>query len=75
MRIVRNAQGVIVNAAVLTADVVLHERVSCPACADKDFVDWPVGWDGHAKVCAGVSASDELGRVAEFRTAVAHLIR
>lgn len=38
----------ILNAAVLTADDVVHKRVLCPACMEHEFKMWPEGWDAHA---------------------------
>jgi hypothetical protein len=44
----RDADGAITNAADLTADDVVGEKVLCPACRHKSFACWPEGWDGHA---------------------------
>jgi len=42
---VLNADGVILNAAVLRDSQVLGQRVRCPACASKGFARWPGGWN------------------------------
>jgi hypothetical protein len=41
--------GTILNAAVLTAADVVHKRVLCPACMEKEFERWPGGWDARER--------------------------
>ncbi|HEV2642726.1 MAG TPA: Swt1 family HEPN domain-containing protein [Candidatus Elarobacter sp.] len=72
----RGADGVILNAAALTAADVALQRVLCPACEDKVFVSWPEGWDAHAAhACSGVGGATVAERKTAFRTRFAHLFR
>ena len=72
----RDVNGVIVNAADLTADDVALERVLCPACGRKVFESWPLGWDAHAAhPCPGLAFGDEGERKAEYRRRFGHLFR
>jgi hypothetical protein len=72
----REAAGIIINAAELTADDVVSQRVRCPACDDKVFDTWPLGWDAHAAhVCRGLHATTETERKANYRSRFAHLFR
>ena len=76
MKPVRNADGVILNAAVLQVDLVAHEPVLCPVCASMVFEMWPEGWDAHAAHrCAGLDAGSAEERKAAYRAAVQHLFR
>lgn len=70
----RDAYGVIINAPEVTAEDVASQRVLCPACDDKVFDTWPVGWDAHAAhVCRGLRQAAESERKAEYRSRFAHL--
>ncbi len=76
MRPIRNDEGAIVNAAVLSAEEVAHERVLCPACAKMVFEMWPEGWDAHAEYkCEGVSGDTGEEHKADFKQALKHLFR
>jgi len=76
VRIQRGSDGTVLNAAVLTADEVAHERVLCPACMLKVFESWPEGWDAHAAHrCEGVNLGTPEERKAEFRRVLGHLFR
>jgi hypothetical protein len=75
MKTVRNSDGVIVNAAVLTAADVVHQPVLCPACGQL-LKKWPEGWDAHAAhKCKGLSCKTAKNRKAEFKRALNHLFR
>ncbi|MFL5495383.1 MAG: hypothetical protein ACJ8DC_13450 [Gemmatimonadales bacterium] len=64
------------NAAVLSAAEVAHERVLCPACMYKVFEKWPEGWDAHAAHrCDGVNPGTPEERKAEFKRVLSHLFR
>jgi hypothetical protein len=40
----------------------------CPACGQKEFKRWPLGWDAHAAhSCQGLEADQPEARKAEFR--------
>lgn len=68
--------GTILNAAVLTAADVAHNRVLCPACMEKVFAMWPEGWDAHAAHrCPGMEPGPAEARKAEFRRVLGHLFR
>ena len=72
----RDVNGVIVNAAELTADDVALQRVLCPACERKVFKSWPLGWDAHAAhPCPGVAMGNDAERKAEYRRRYKHLFR
>lgn len=72
----RDVNGVIVNAAELTADDVALQRVLCPACERKVFKSWPLGWDAHAAhPCPGVAMGTDAERKAEYRRRYGHLFR
>lgn len=77
MRVQRGTDGTILNAAVLSADEVVHQRVLCPACMYMVFEKWPEGWDAHAAHrCEGVGpAGTPEERKAEFRRVLGHLFR
>jgi hypothetical protein len=76
MRTVRNSEGVILNAAKLRVDAVVHQRVLCPACGQKVFERWPLGWDEHAiHQCEGLESEDPQQKLTEFKTAFRHLFR
>jgi hypothetical protein len=76
LRVQRGSDGTILNAAVLGASEVAHERVLCPACMLKVFERWPEGWDAHAAHrCEGVNLGIPEERKAEFRRVLAHLFR
>jgi hypothetical protein len=76
LRVQRGSDGTILNAAVLSAAEVAHERVLCPACMSKVFERWPEGWDAHAAHrCEGVSLGTPEERKAEFRRVLGHLFR
>lgn len=72
----RDVNGVIINAAELTADDVALQRVLCPACERKVFKSWPLGWDAHAAhPCPGVAMGNDAERKAEYRRRYKHLFR
>ena len=72
----RNAQGAITNAEELTAELVTHEAVLCPACHEKVFSDWPEGWDAHASwKCAGCDGVTTEAKKAYFKQRFSHLFR
>ena len=76
MKAIRGSDGTILNAAVLTADLVAHQPVMCPACAEKVFTMWPEGWDAHAAHrCAGLDEGSAESRKAEYRNVLGHLFR
>jgi hypothetical protein len=76
LRVQRGSDGTILNAAALSATVVAHERVLCPACMYKVFEKWPEGWDAHAAHrCEGVNLGTPEERKAEFRRVLGHLFR
>lgn len=71
-----DANGVILNAAVLTDRQVVNQRVLCPCCGEKTFEKWPLGWDAHATHrCSGLRSSGETERKAEFKKAFRNLFR
>jgi len=41
----------------LSVDDVVHRRVLCPACHEKEFAMWPEGWDSHAAQAGVIHAS------------------
>jgi hypothetical protein len=46
----------------------------CPGCGSYTFKRWPFGWDAHAAhKCAGLTASGEAARKAEYREKYAYL--
>ncbi len=72
----RSSDGTILNAAVLVAADVAHQRVLCPACMDKVFERWPEGWDAHAAHrCKGLEEGTPQERKAEFKRALKRLFR
>lgn len=72
----RSADGVIVNAAELTADDLVNERVLCPACGGMTFAQWPNGWDAHASHrCPGMGGATAAARKADFKKRFGHLFR
>ena len=76
MKAIRAEDDAIQNAAVLTADAVVHQRVRCPACMAKVFEMWPEGWDAHAAgPCAGLSDGTTEQRKSEFKWVLRHLFR
>jgi uncharacterized protein (DUF433 family) len=69
-------RGAIINAADLTAAVVVGKRVLCPACRELRFRSWPEGWDSHAAHrCSGIVAVEPRARKAEFKRRYGHLFR
>lgn len=71
-----NDPEVIVDVAGLDAGDVVMKRVLCPACGEKVFDMWPLGWDAHsAHSCPGVEGDTEEERKADFRSRFAHLFR
>ncbi len=69
-----DAAGVIVNAAELTAALVVGRKVLCPACQSLIFKAWPGGWDAHAEHrCRGLRSRDPDERKAEFKRRFAPL--
>jgi hypothetical protein len=76
LRVQRGTDGTILNAALLSAAEVAHDRVLCPACTYKVFEKWPEGWDAHAAHrCEGVNPGTPEERKAEFRRVLGHLFR
>jgi len=71
----RDAEGAITNPADLTAEDVVGEKVWCPACAEKLFVAWPEGWDGHAAFACKLEGESAEARKAEFKARFRHLFR
>jgi hypothetical protein len=72
----RNRDGVVTNAAELTAGEVVNQRVLCPGCHKIIFKKWPLGWDAHvATICAGVKSGGEEERKAYFKQRFAHLFQ
>jgi putative restriction endonuclease len=72
----RNEDSVIINAAELTHEDVVGEKVQCPACHDKVLKCWPLGWDGHAgHPCTALSGSTSEERKQEFKSRFRHLFR
>jgi len=76
MSVQRNANGVIMNPAELAVDDVVGDRVLCPACGNKVFAVWPLGWDAHSggHQCSVVGASARE-RKAAFKEQFRHLFR
>ena len=76
MKPVKDADGTILNAAVLRDSQVVRKRVRCPGCGVKVFKKWPGGWDGHAaNSCSGLESTSEVDRKTEFKTAFRTLFR
>ena len=76
MPIERDEKGVIINAEDLVVDQVVHDRVLCPACHEKVFARWPLGWDAHSKhVCTGIEGNDGEARKTWFRQNSNYLFR
>lgn len=72
----RTQDGTITNAADLTADQVVGQRVLCPGCKTMVFARWPAGWDAHAaQLCTGVAADEPERRKAEFKRRFGALFR
>ncbi len=68
--------GVIVNAGDLTVEDVVQQRVLCPACQEKVFKKWPLGWDAHAASnCRGAEGDADRERKIYFRERFARLFR
>lgn len=76
MVIKRNANGVIINAELLQVDDIVQDRVLCPACHQKVFERWPLGWDAHAHhVCPGIRENNGIERKANFKNRFHYLFR
>ena len=74
MIVQRGTDRTILNAAVLSAAEVAHERVLCPACMYEVFEKWPESWDTHAvHRCEGLNPGSPEERRAEFRRVLGHL--
>ncbi len=72
----RTPDGVILNAAELTPDDLVHQRVLCPGCGQKTFARWPEGWDAHAAHrCAGLTDASSTTRKTTYKTRFGHLFR
>jgi len=68
--------GVVMNAAALDSDVVVSQRVKCPACGVFTFQKWPEGWDAHAESrCEGLNAGSPVQRKEEFKKKFGNLFR
>jgi len=60
----------------LTAADVAGKRVRCPACGEKVFASWPLGWDRHAEIgCTGLRGNNSEERKTEFKRRCRHLFR
>ncbi len=71
-----SSNGTIFNAAVLAAGDVVHKRVLCPACMEKEFEMRPEGWDAHAAHrCKRMENGTPQSRKAEFKRVLSHLFR
>jgi hypothetical protein len=70
-----HSRAVVTDAVKHCADELAGRRVLCPACESKVFEQWPLGWDGHALVCAGIDLVGERDRKHEFRTRFGNLFR
>ena len=76
MKPVLDSDGVILNAAVLSADHVIHRRVLCPRCGSKVFERWPDGWDAHAASrCRGLESEGQTALKAEYKATFRTLFR
>jgi len=53
----RMSLRVIGDVSGLSVDDVVHRRVLCPACHEKEFAMWPEGWDSHAAQAGVIHAS------------------
>lgn len=72
----RGDNGVIINAALLSAVAVVRERVLCPGCRAKVFLVWPTGWDTHAAHrCEGLNGITSADRKAEYKRRWSYLFR
>ena len=72
----RNKDGVIINAEELTVQDVVQQKVLCPACQEKVFEKWPLGWDAHAAfVCPGIPSDTPANRKLCFKERFPQLFR
>jgi hypothetical protein len=71
----RSPDGVITNAADLTADDLSERKVLCPACNRKLFVSWPEGWDAHAAHACEIDGATAEERKANFKQRFLRLFR
>ncbi len=58
-----------------TADNISGKKVICPACEKIYFKKWPLGWDGHALKCSGLSKNSHSERKREFLRRFGYLIK
>ena len=58
-----------------TADNISGKKVLCPACEKFYFKTWPLGWDGHALKCSGLSKNSHSERKSEFLHRFGYLIK
>jgi hypothetical protein len=65
MKVLRDSDGYIVNAAVLQPGNIHQDHVRCPACADFAFFRWPSGWGRSCSSLQGLERRD--GRRAQSR--------
>jgi len=73
---IRNKEGYITNAADLSCDDVIGEKVLCPVCGGSTFKHWSFGWDRHAETkCTGISGSTSKERKAAFKDKLRYLFR
>jgi hypothetical protein len=60
----------------VTAGDVSGKRVRCPACREKVFASWPLGWDAHVgSRCAGATGRTAEERKDSFKRQYRHLFR
>jgi hypothetical protein len=59
----------------LKAADVAGRRVLCPACNQKIFESWPLGWDAHAHSCVGVKEQNRHDPKSAFKARFRHLFR
>ena len=59
----------------LTVRDVVGRRVLCPACGEKIFAKWPLGWDAHAVRCKGTDGDNPSDKKATYKSKYRHLFR
>jgi hypothetical protein len=74
MKVIRNSDGVIINASCLLADDIIGERVLCPECGNHTFENWPLGWDSHATHRCDFNGT-ETDRKNKFKNKYRYLFR
>lgn len=63
------------NTEGLSVQDVVNRRVLCPACKEKVFSQWPLGWDSHAARCKGIDGINSTDRKKSFKSRYRHLFR